>query len=31
VEAELEDVYFAAIAGRHPDAPALPAPEREAA
>ena len=30
-EATLEDVYFAAIAGRHPDAPALPAPEREAA
>jgi ABC-type multidrug transport system ATPase subunit len=30
VEATLEDVYFAAIAGRHPDAPA-PAAEREAA
>ena len=30
-EATLEDVYFAAIAGRHPDAPAIGAPEREAA
>jgi hypothetical protein len=31
VEATLEDVYFAAIAGRHPDAPPVPAPERETA
>ncbi|MEO8485009.1 MAG: ABC transporter ATP-binding protein [Betaproteobacteria bacterium] len=31
VEATLEDVYFAAIAGRHPDLPALASPEREAA
>ena len=31
VEATLEDVYFAAIAGRHPDLPSLPAREAEAA
>jgi ABC-2 type transport system ATP-binding protein len=31
VEATLEDVYFAAIAGRHPDAPALAGLEHEAA
>jgi len=31
VEATLEDVYFAAIAGRHPDAPSLPAPDLIAA
>jgi ABC-type multidrug transport system ATPase subunit len=31
VEATLEDVYFAAIAGRHPDAPPVAAPERETA
>jgi ABC-type multidrug transport system ATPase subunit len=31
VEATLEDVYFAAIAGRHPDLPSLPAREVEAA
>jgi len=30
VEATLEDVYFAAIAGRHPDLPSLTAPAREA-
>ncbi len=29
--ATLEDVYFAAIAGRHPDAPPMPAREAEAA
>ena len=30
VEATLEDVYFAAIAGRHPDLPSPAAPAREA-